>query len=115
MRVCTSFAEGGVGGLDAGAGRFWPAIPCAIATQTMRQRHARIFVENFINRRTPWSTERQAGSSRATFRLDATCARGAAPRCSAVETPSIGHLTDPERSCKFSRNCLARKMGTLLS
>src|SRR6267143_3188817 len=34
-------------------------------------------------------------------------------RCSAVETPSRGHLTHQYGSCKFSRNCPAGKMGTL--
>src|SRR5713226_9038935 len=79
IRVCTSLAGGGVWGLDAGAGEFWAATPGANAEHAAMQTHPRNFVENLINRWTPWSTERQAGSSRATLSLDATYIRGAAP------------------------------------
>jgi len=79
IRVCTSLAGGGVCGLEAGAGEFWAAAPGANTEHAAMQRHAKNFVENLINRWTPWSTERQAGSSLASLSLDATCTRGAAP------------------------------------
>src|SRR6266403_2681262 len=86
MRVWTSLAAAGVCGLAVAAFESWATARCAIAAQTVRQRLPRIFVVSFINRRTPWSTERQAGSSLATLRLDAACTGLAAPPVSAVET-----------------------------
>src|SRR5229473_1359602 len=79
IRDCTSLAGSGVCGLDGDAGEFWAATPRATTEHATMHTHAKNFVENFINRCTPWSTEQQAGSSLATLRLDAASTRGAAP------------------------------------
>src|SRR5260370_2434088 len=79
MRVCTSLAGGGVRGLDGDASAFLAATPRPTTEHATMHTHAKNFVEHFINRYTPWSTEHQAGSSLATLRWHAASTRGAAP------------------------------------
>src|SRR5260370_11835930 len=79
MRVWASLAGGGVCGLDAGAGEFWASTPWENVKHAAMQRPARNFVVKVINRRTTWSTERQAGSSLAALSLAAAYPGGAAP------------------------------------